>query len=104
MTKSSTGNRRHGRHWHRHLNHLAQAGYKVVTTYTTAGKRRLAGQDERGLATISPPCNAMTDLNPAPQLSPGFIREIGPISVLVNNAGITRDGACRKWTRPRGMR
>ena len=76
---------------------LAQAGYKVVTTYTTAGKHEgwQARMNEAGHDIATVQCD-VTDFESCAAAVARIHQEIGPISVLVNNAGITRDGRLQK--------
>src|SRR4051812_40937162 len=69
---------------------LAALGAKVVGTATTeAGAQkigeRLASHDGVGRALD------VTDAAAVEALIDGIAKEIGPITILVNNAGITRD-------------
>lgn len=78
---------------------LAQAGHIVVTTYSKPGKEAawLADMQGQGFTVHAYQCD-VSDAEMCKRMVAQIHQEIGPISVLVNNAGITRDGTFRKMT------
>jgi len=78
---------------------LAQAGHTVVTTYSKPGKETvwLADMKSLGFDVHAYQCD-VTDADMCQSMVEQIHKEIGTISVLVNNAGITRDGTFRKMT------
>ncbi|WP_137939057.1 acetoacetyl-CoA reductase [Chitinivorax sp. B] len=76
---------------------LAKAGYQVATTYSTPGKHEGWLQDMKaeGFDVFAVQCD-VTSFESC-QAAVAQIREVlGPVSVLVNNAGITKDGRFQK--------
>jgi acetoacetyl-CoA reductase len=65
---------------------MAALGYKVVTTYSP------------GNAKAAYPCD-VTDFDSAKACVEAVTQEVGPVDVLVNNAGITRDMTFKKMTK-----
>jgi len=78
---------------------LAQAGHVVITTYSKPGKETawLADMKSLGFDVHAYQCD-VTDADMCQSMVEQIHKEIGTISVLVNNAGITRDGTFRKMT------
>jgi acetoacetyl-CoA reductase len=77
---------------------LAALDYQVVTTYSpgnTKVKEWLTSMKEMGYDFRAYPCD-VADYNSAQECVAQVHREVGPIDVLVNNAGITRDMTFRK--------
>lgn len=76
---------------------LAQAGHIVITTYSRPGKETawLADMKEQGFDVHAYQCD-VTDFDACSALIAKIQSEVGPVDVLVNNAGITRDGVLRK--------
>jgi acetoacetyl-CoA reductase len=80
---------------------LAALGYKVVTTYSPGnGKVEswLNSMHNLGYGFKAYPCD-VTDFESAHECVETVTREIGPVDVLVNNAGITRDMTFKKMTK-----
>ena len=80
---------------------LAQMGYRVVTTYSPKnGKAEewLASMRAQGYDFAAYPCD-VTDYDDCAACVARVMSEIGPVDVLVNNAGITRDVTFRKMTK-----
>ncbi|MDO9400633.1 MAG: acetoacetyl-CoA reductase [Polaromonas sp.] len=80
---------------------LAALEYHVVTTYSPGNKKAaewLASMKENGFNFRAYPCD-VSDYDSAQQCVALIEKEIGPIDVLVNNAGITRDGQFRKMSK-----
>ena len=77
---------------------LAALGYKVVTTYSPGnGKAEewLAAMKDAGYDFHAYPCD-VADYDCAIDSIAKVEKEVGPIDVLVNNAGITRDMTFKK--------
>jgi acetoacetyl-CoA reductase len=77
---------------------FAALGYKVVTTYSpgnTKAPEWLASMKKLGFSFHAYPCN-VADYDSAQACLKKVAEEVGPIDVLVNNAGITRDTTFRK--------
>ncbi|NTV11369.1 MAG: acetoacetyl-CoA reductase [Zoogloea sp.] len=80
---------------------LAALGYKVCTTYSPGNSKAddwlktmaAVGYDFRGYA-----CD-VSDFESAAACVAKVAEEVGPVDVLVNNAGITRDMTFRKMTK-----
>ncbi len=77
---------------------LAALGYKVVTTYSpgnTKATEWLSEMKRGGYQFAAYPCD-VTDWDSCAKCVGTVAREVGPVDVLVNNAGITRDMTFRK--------
>src|SRR5438067_9689440 len=77
---------------------MAALGYTVVTTYSpgsTKAEGWLAAMREQGLEFKAYECN-VADYDSAQACVAKIVQEVGPIDVLVNNAGITRDMTFKK--------
>ncbi|MEQ6290707.1 beta-ketoacyl-ACP reductase [Vogesella sp. GCM10023246] len=76
---------------------LAEAGHTVVTTYSRPGKEGawLADMKGQGFDVHAVQCD-VTDFDACQVAVAKIQTEIGPVDVLVNNAGITRDATFRK--------
>jgi len=80
---------------------LAALGYKVVTTYSpgnTKAKDWLESMNKMGYGFKAYPCD-VTDWDSCVGCVQRVAGEVGPIDVLVNNAGITRDTTFKKMDR-----
>lgn len=80
---------------------LAELGFKVVTTYSpsnTSIEAWLEKMREQGHDFLGVPCD-VTDFDSCTACVEQVEREVGPVDVLVNNAGITRDMTFRKMTK-----
>ncbi len=80
---------------------LAALGYKVVTTYSLNNKKAdewLAAMQAQGFDFNAYPCD-VADYDSCAACVVQVTREIGPVEVLVNNAGITRDMTFKKMTK-----
>ncbi|MHC1547602.1 acetoacetyl-CoA reductase [Phyllobacterium sp. K27] len=74
---------------------LKTAGYKVAASYAGNDEAAKKFSDETGIATYK------WDVSSYEECTAGIARveaDLGPISVLVNNAGITRDAMFHKLT------
>lgn len=77
---------------------LAALGYQVVTTYSpgnTKAKDWLATMKEQGFNFKAYPCD-VADYDSAHDCIAAIEKDIGPVDVLINNAGITRDTTFKK--------
>lgn len=77
---------------------LAALGYTVVTTYSPGNSKAnewLAHMGQQGYHFHAFPCD-VADYESAQECIGQVTRELGPIDVLVNNAGITRDMTFKK--------
>ena len=77
---------------------LAALGYTVVTTYSpgnTKAQEWLSSMKQQGYDFKAYPCD-VTDWDSATACVKKVSEEVGPVDVLVNNAGITRDMTFKK--------
>jgi acetoacetyl-CoA reductase len=77
---------------------LAALGYTVVTTYSpgnTKANEWLESMKAQGLSFKAYPCD-VADFESASACVKKVAEEVGPVDVLVNNAGITRDMTFKK--------
>jgi acetoacetyl-CoA reductase len=77
---------------------MAALGYKVVTTHSpgnTKANEWLESMRAQGYSFSAYPCD-VADWNSAVECVKKVTSELGPIDVLVNNAGITRDMTFKK--------
>ena len=77
---------------------LVALGYQVVTTYSpgnTKAPEWLAAMKAEGFNFHAYPCD-VSDYQSAQECIAVVQKEVGPIDVLVNNAGITRDMTFKK--------
>jgi acetoacetyl-CoA reductase len=80
---------------------LAALGFKVVTTYSPGNPKVidwLKGMNNMGYGFKAYPCD-VTDFDSAHECVETVTKEVGPVDVLVNNAGITRDMTFKKMTK-----
>ena len=80
---------------------LAALGFKVVTTYSPGNakvKDWLQGMNNLGYGFKAYPCD-VTDFDSAHECVETVTKDVGPVDVLVNNAGITRDMTFKKMTK-----
>ncbi len=79
---------------------LLALGYKVVTTHSpsnTKAKDWLKSMGEQGYSFKAYPCDVV-DFDSCRQCVDKLESDLGPVDVLVNNAGITRDMTFKKMT------
>src|SRR5215470_10315461 len=72
---------------------LAALGYSVVTTHSPGNAKAqewLASMAKQGLKFRAYPCDVV-DWNSCVECVSKVVKDAGPVDVLVNNAGITRD-------------
>ena len=76
---------------------LAEAGHRVVTTYSTPGKHAdwQARMREQGFDIATYQCD-VSNFDSCASMVKRVRDELGPVGILVNNAGITRDGRMQK--------
>jgi acetoacetyl-CoA reductase len=77
---------------------MAALGYNVVTTYSpgnTKAQAWLSAMEEQGYNFRAYPCD-VSDYDSARECLGLIQKELGPVDVLVNNAGITRDMTFKK--------
>jgi acetoacetyl-CoA reductase len=77
---------------------LATLGFQVATTYSpgnTKSAQWLTEMESQGFRILAYPCD-VTDYDSAQECVARIIQEAGPVDVLVNNAGITRDTTFKK--------
>ena len=80
---------------------LAALGYKVVATYTqgnTKVKDWLQTMNNMGYGFKAYPCD-VTDFDSCAACGDQVSSEVGPIDVLVNNAGVTRDMTFKRMSK-----
>jgi acetoacetyl-CoA reductase len=73
-------------------------GYQVVTTYSPGNTKAgewLAQMEQQGYKFRAYPCD-VADFDSATECVARITAEMGPVDVLVNNAGITRDMTFKK--------
>jgi acetoacetyl-CoA reductase len=81
---------------------LAALGYNVVTTYSPGSTKVegwLASTRQQGYEFKAYECD-VADYDSAQACVAKIVKEVGPIEVLVNNAGITRDMTFKKMDKP----
>lgn len=77
---------------------MAALSYTVVTTHSPGNTRApewLAGMRDQGFSFHAYPCD-VADYDSAQECIATLEKELGPVDVLVNNAGITRDMTFKK--------
>lgn len=81
---------------------MAALGYQVVTTYSPGNAKSqqwLGDMEKQGYRFHAFPCD-VADYESAQQCVSQIEKEMGPVDVLVNNAGITRDMTFKKMDKP----
>ena len=80
---------------------LAALGYKVVTTHSPGNSKAqewLQTMNNMGYGFKAVPCD-VSDFDSCKACVEQVVKEVGPVDVLVNNAGITRDMTFKKMTK-----
>ena len=80
---------------------LARMGMKVVVTYSPGNKKYaewLKEMEAEGFQFSAYPCD-VSDFDSCQRAVAQVAKEVGPIDVLINNAGITRDMTFKKMTK-----
>ena len=80
---------------------LAALGYKVVTTHSPGNAKAgewIQRMNNMGFGFKAYPCD-VADFDSARRCIEQVTAEVGPVDVLVNNAGITRDMTFKKMTK-----
>jgi len=78
---------------------LAGMGHIVATTYRNEEKARAweAGMKKEGFTFHLYKCD-VADFEDSQKMIKAVVQELGPLQILINNAGITRDSTLRKMT------
>lgn len=78
---------------------MADLGHFVATTYRNEEKARdwQGAMEKEGYLFYLYRCD-VADFSESQTLAEQVVRDLGPIQILVNNAGITRDSSLRKMT------
>ena len=77
---------------------MADAGYTVAVTYSPGNSKHaewVEGMKGRGYDVFAVPCD-VADLDSCAKAVAEVVAKVGPVDVLVNNAGITRDMTFQK--------
>ena len=77
---------------------MADAGYKVAATYSPGNKTHddwVAQMKKRGYDVLAVPCD-VADYDSCQACVAKIQADVGPVEILVNNAGITRDMTFKK--------
>ncbi|WP_416897972.1 MAG: acetoacetyl-CoA reductase [Minwuia sp.] len=74
---------------------LRDAGFKVAANYAGNEERAKAFTDETGIPSYK---FDVADFEACQQACAQIAEEVGPVDVLVNNAGITRDGTLQRMS------
>ncbi|MDD5175333.1 MAG: beta-ketoacyl-ACP reductase [Sterolibacterium sp.] len=80
---------------------FAALGYKVVATYSPSNSKAqewLRSMNSMGYGFKAYPCDVVS-FDSCKACVEQIVKELGPIDVLVNNAGITRDMTFKKMTK-----
>src|SRR5471030_2133283 len=75
---------------------LKKAGYKVAATYAGNDERAKSFGDKTGIAVFKWDVSSFDDCKKGMD---AVAAQLGPVDVIVNNAGITRDGTMKKMQR-----
>jgi acetoacetyl-CoA reductase len=81
---------------------LASLGYMVITTHSpgsTKVNEWLSSMERQGHNCRAYPCD-VADYESAQQCSASIEKEVGPVDILINNAGVTRDTTFKKMGKP----
>ena len=80
---------------------LKDAGYTVVANYGGNDDAAKEFTQRTGIPAVK---FDVSDFNACQEAIAGIEKEYGPVDVLVNNAGITRDARCTAWTSRNGIK
>ena len=75
---------------------LRDAGYKVAANYAGNDERAKAFADKTGIAVFKWDVSSFEDCKAGMEK---VTADLGPVEIVVNNAGITRDGTMKKMNR-----
>ena len=75
---------------------LKKAGYKVAANYAGNDERAKAFADKTGIAIFKWDVSSFDDCKAGMDK---VVAALGPVEIIVNNAGITRDGTMKKMNR-----
>src|SRR3569833_957110 len=75
---------------------LKNAGYKVAANYAGNDERAKVFSDKTGIAVFKWDVSSFEDCKSGMEKVAGAL---GPVDVIVNNAGITRDGTMKRMNR-----
>ena len=75
---------------------LKKAGYKVAATYAGNDEAAQKFKSEHGVNVYK---FDVADFNACKAALEQIVKDLGPVEVLVNNAGITRDGTMKRMSR-----
>jgi acetoacetyl-CoA reductase len=77
---------------------MIDAGYRVAVTYSPGNTKHgewVADMKGRGYEVLAVPCD-VADIDSCAKAAAEVTQKLGPVDVLVNNAGITRDMTFKK--------
>ena len=80
---------------------MSDAGYSVAVTYSpsnTTSAKWLADMKERGYDFRAYPCD-VADYDSCAGCVGGVVKDMGPVDILINNAGITKDMTFKRMTK-----
>src|SRR5471030_1319098 len=75
---------------------LKKAGYKVAATYAGNDERAKSFGDKTGIAVFKWDVSSFDECKAGME---NVVAALGPVEIIVNNAGITRDGTMKKMNR-----
>jgi acetoacetyl-CoA reductase len=80
---------------------LEKMGIKVVVTYSPGNTKHgewLKEMEAQGHKFLAYPCD-VADFDSSQQAIAQIVKDVGPVDILINNAGITRDMTFKKMTK-----
>ena len=81
---------------------MADVGYRVATTYSPSNSKAgewLAEMKAKGYNFVGVPCD-VADYDSCHKAVAEVLSKLGPVDILINNAGITRDMTFKKMDKP----